>query len=183
MATDPGGVGMRIGADRWSAFTSGDKRAGAHAVTRTAIDLLLLAGMGLGAPAAEATDASLAASSATEGADFIQALGLVGRLRPGAASGFAKSGSVAGGVSKVPLAQLHPSVADLVASAPENLVGFGGGCAEMSCISAVLDRGENPVGGTIRTVAIRRPGDPLHGAAKQPCELCAWILDQLGVLH
>jgi intein/homing endonuclease len=74
---------------------------------------------------------------------------------------------------------LYPDVQAAYDSVPPELQSpFHGNCAEGRAISAALEAGADPTGGTIVTVTI---GGPKHGMIKAPCTSCAWILNLFGI--
>ena len=183
VTANPSGAVTKTLLSRFAALQSGDKAAGADAITSTALDVVGLALLPIGGGAADASDAALAANSAAEGADFLQTLGLSGRLRPPTAAGFAKGGRVAGGFSGSPTSQFNALVQELLDQRPGGTGTYGGTCAEMQCLSNVYDEGIDPVGGVMEAVRVRAPGDPRHGTPLPACDVCRWVLDQVGVTH
>jgi hypothetical protein len=55
-----------------------------------------------------------------------------------------------------------------------------GGCAEVGCITKALNDGQNPAGGTIRTVNIGDSGSG-HNTPKDPCISCQDIIKHFKV--
>jgi RHS repeat-associated protein len=60
---------------------------------------------------------------------------------------------------------------------------FHGKCAECNAISNAERAGSPISGGTMRTVNIRKSGDPAHGTPKPPCSTCEKVLEILGITY
>jgi hypothetical protein len=58
---------------------------------------------------------------------------------------------------------------------------FRGGCAEIQCLSAALNAGDNLAGGTIVTARVRGLNSAAHGTPIPACSTCRHVLDEFGV--
>jgi hypothetical protein len=76
---------------------------------------------------------------------------------------------------------LNPAMQGALDNVPVSLrAPWHGACAEMGCLSQVLDAGLDPAGGSIRAVAIGM-SNPGHGLPKVICSSCVAVLEEFGV--
>ena len=86
---------------------------------------------------------------------------------------FAGRSTLAGG------GPLHQAVVDVLGDVPEHLRdAWFGDCSELRSLSAALDAGVSPAGGTIVT---RFVGGINSGMTVGPCPACRWVLNSFGV--
>jgi RHS repeat-associated protein len=132
----------------------------------------------VGGPESLASRGGTAAKTAEEAADAA----LAGGRTSGAAAELNAGGHTfvdvsTGGAERV----LHPDVQAALDAVPAALrAPWHGACAEMGCISQALGAGVDPLGGTMRAVAIGS-SNPGHGLPKLICSSCMAVMERFGI--
>jgi hypothetical protein len=76
----------------------------------------------------------------------------------------------------------HPRVQQALDNVPSSAQSpFHGGCAEIQCLSAAMNAGDDVAGGTIATARVRCPISAAHGTPIPACSTCRHVLDEFGV--
>ena len=76
----------------------------------------------------------------------------------------------------------NPYVESALESVPYSLrTSFHGSCAEIGCLSQILNAGLNPNGSIVVPVLVRVPGSLKLGAYLSPCPTCRFVLPMFGI--